>query len=247
MRHAPECAHLQFFDLVGAVNFTFQTDFLTHFLRSVRQNGRSHAVRRLVHQIAREILRFPDYLRLLGGFFERGMIAVAAGEDGKRINLLIFPVAAVVVGVEVANQRALDNRSHGFLGRNAGRGDEGEAADSARLERTYGSPGDAAQIVTGELFRRAAADQQQALGFQSGRLVQQIDFKRLSSHFAVHQQVGRSGLDSGVAGRELELRFFFLCRVVVILFGVIQDDGDERFGFELSGRRESDCRFHDVV
>src|SRR5208282_1538575 len=108
-----------------------------------------------------EVLRFADDLRFVRGLFKRRL--VAGGEYCKCVNLLILAIAAIVVGIEVADQSALDNRSHGFLGGNAGRRDEGEAADSARLERAHGGSRDTAQIVSGKLFRGTAADQQQAL------------------------------------------------------------------------------------
>jgi hypothetical protein len=57
----------------------------------------------------------PMTLRFVRGLFERSMVGVAAGEDRKRVNLLIFAVAAVVVGIEVADQRTLHNRPHGFF------------------------------------------------------------------------------------------------------------------------------------
>ncbi len=75
---------------------------------------------RLEGSLTRSRVKFCDSPMIcasFGGFFERGFIGVAAGEDGKCINLLIFAVAAVVVGIEVADQRALDDRAYRFCRR----------------------------------------------------------------------------------------------------------------------------------
>jgi len=138
------------------------------------------------------------------------MVRISSCNDGERVNLLIFAVAAVVVRIEVPHQRALNDRPHRLLGGNAGRSDEREAADSPRLEGANRSARDAPQIVAGELFRRASADQQQAFGLQSGRLVQQICFKRAAGQFATGQQIGGNRLHRPVAGGEFELWLFLL-------------------------------------
>ena len=138
------------------------------------------------------------------------------------------------------DQRPFDNRSHRFFGWNAGRSDEGEAADSARFKRAHRGSGNAAQIVTGKLLRSAPTDQQQSLGFQSDRLMQQVAFKWLARHFAARQQIRGRGLHGRVAGSKFELRlclfvFFFVRRIGGSFFRMIQHYGNQRFGFELAG------------
>ncbi len=77
--------------------------------RSAEDGGR-HAVGGLVHQVAGEVLRLADDAALRSrAFFERLLVLVAAGDDGQLLDLLIFAVAAVVVGIEVADQRAFDD------------------------------------------------------------------------------------------------------------------------------------------
>ena len=72
---------------------------------------------------------------------------VAAGDDGDGINLLIFAVAAVVVGIEVADVRSFDDSAHGLLRADAGGCDKSEAANSTGFQGAHRGAGDAAQIV----------------------------------------------------------------------------------------------------
>ena len=106
---APECAHLQFFDLVRAVDFALQADFRRHLFRAVGEDGRRHAIGGLVDQVAREVLRLADDAGFVQPpFCSAGLIA--AGDDGERIDLLVLAVALVVVGIEVADECAFDDR-----------------------------------------------------------------------------------------------------------------------------------------
>ena len=103
--HAPESSHLQFLDLVGAVDFALQSDFLRHLLGAIGEDGRRHAIRGFVDQVASEVLRLADD----AGFVQRAVCSlalIAAGDHGERIDLLVLAIALVVVGIEVADERA---------------------------------------------------------------------------------------------------------------------------------------------
>ena len=181
-------------------------------------------------------------MRFVGGLFKCGL--VPAGDDGERVNLLIFTVTAVVVGIEVADVSAFHNRAHSFFRWNAGWRDEGKGADSAGLEGAHGDSGNAAQIVTGEFLRASAADQQQALRLHASGLVEQVGLKWLAGNFAAGQQLGGYGLHCRVAGGNFELRLLVFLFFVGRGLCMVKHHSDQGFGFEFSGRRERNCRFH---
>ena len=57
---------------------------------------------------------------------------IAACNDGEGVNLLVLAVALVVVGIEVADEGAFDDRLDRVFGFQSGLGDdEGETAQSA--------------------------------------------------------------------------------------------------------------------
>ncbi len=89
-------------------------------------------------------------------------LQIALRDHGQRVDLLVLAIALVVVGLEVAHEPALDDGPGGIFGGNAlGRG-EGEAAETARLQRAHRGSGQLAQVGGRELAGFAAADEQQA-------------------------------------------------------------------------------------
>ena len=113
LRHAPECAHLQRLDFLRAINFAFQPDFLRHLLRTLGEHGRSHAIARLVHQRAREVLRLADDTAFMDSHFQRRLIAQAR-DQRDLFHALILAIALVNIGIEIADERAFDGCAHRF-------------------------------------------------------------------------------------------------------------------------------------
>ena len=120
--HAPECAHLEFFDLVGSVGFAFQADFGSHFLCALGQHGRSHSVGRFVNQIAGEVLRLGNDASGLDCLFQRLWVTfrlIVPSDDSQRVNALVLAVALVDIGLEIAYEGALDDGLGSVGGRDA--------------------------------------------------------------------------------------------------------------------------------
>ena len=113
---------------IGAVAFALHSHFRAHLLRAVGQNRRRHSVGRFVDQITREVLRFANNLRFIGGFLQRAFIA--AGDHRQCVDLLVLAVAAIIIGIEIADVRALHDRTHRFLPGNSRRSNERKAADA---------------------------------------------------------------------------------------------------------------------
>ena len=109
--------------------------------------------------------------------------------------------------------------------------DQGEALQVLRLERAHGSAGNLAQFGGGKGLGLAATDQQQALGLESGGLVQERDLHRLAGDFAGGDEVGSSVDDGLVVGQDLRFGFVFVA--VLGLLGGVDDGDDETFGFNL--------------
>ena len=181
--YAPESSHLEFLDLVGAVDFALQSDFRRHFLRAVGEDGRRHAVRGFVDQVASEILRLADDAGFVQRRLQLGLIA--ASDDGERVDLLVLAIALVVVGIEVADKCAFDDGFDRVFSFQAGLGrEEREAAQAFRFECAHGSAGEPAQVECGKAFGFAAAQKQQPLGFQFRRTMHQRSFESLAGDFA---------------------------------------------------------------
>ena len=233
LRHAPEGAHLHFLDLVSAVDFALQPNFAAHFFRAIGKDGGRHAIRRLVDQVASEVLRLADDERFVGRFFQRSLICIAADDDRDGIDLLIFSVATVIVGIEISYQRTFNDGTHRFFGIHTGGCNDCEAANPTSLQRTHRCTGNAAQIVSAEFLCGTAANQQKTLGLQAGRLVQQVGLKRLACEFAAGQQVGGGGCDCSIPGFHLQLGFCragCFCRALRTIarrfLGVVQNHGN---------------------
>ena len=117
LRDAPEGAHLQLFDLVGAVGFDFelgQVERFDHAARVLGHHGGSHAIAGLVDQFAGEILRLAHDAALLdGGAQGVAVVQPWPTNEGEFVDALVLAVAAVFVGIEVADEGAFD---HGLDG-----------------------------------------------------------------------------------------------------------------------------------
>ncbi len=81
LRDADQRAHFQFGDFSFVKNFDAEADFLGHGFGAGGQHARGEAIRRLVDQIAREILRFGDHAAVIDGV---GHISVLRGNRSRR-------------------------------------------------------------------------------------------------------------------------------------------------------------------
>ena len=206
MRHAPKSAHLEFFDFLSAENLEFQADFLRHLFRAVRQDGRGHSVRRLIHQFAREILRFADDPGFVQSILQFRFVAVC--HHGDRIDALIFAVALVRVGIEIADKRAFDDGSHRGIGGDAGlRREKGKTPQSARFEGSHRGSGQAAAARKRKkpwpCRRRAEA----AVWPSAWPDCAAACSRKLCRYFAAGDECGRRMVHGAVAGFDRNFRF----------------------------------------
>jgi hypothetical protein len=96
-----------------------------------------------------------------------------------------------------------------------------------------------------KLFCLAAADQEQAMGFESGGLVQPCDFESFAGDVAGGEEIGGSLLN-GLIGGDVGFGFVFFAFgfFCAFFFRTIENYGDEAFGFQLSGGGERKDCFH---
>lgn len=78
------------------------------------------------------------------------------------------------------------------------------------------------------------------MGFESGGLVQPCGFESLAGEISGGEEIG-GGLLDGLVGGDVGFRFVFFR---TIFFSTIKNDGDEAFGFQLSGGGEGENYFH---
>ena len=231
------CATLQnapiFISLILSAPYTshFKPTSAHIFLaRSARIVG----VMRLEGSFTRSRVKFCDSPMICASFaaFSRAAL-VSAGDDGECVNLLILAVAAVIVGIEIPDMRAFDDGSHCFFRRDARRGDESEAADSAGLQ---GCAPPHLQCAADRSWRTFLAlppeISSRRLAF-SGGLVKQIRFEMS------FRKLRRSPADRPrrLAPRDRKSRFSARASCLSRRSGVrmVEDNGDQRFGFESAG------------
>ena len=241
MRDTPEGAHLQLFDFVGTVDLALQAGLVAHCLGTVGQDGGGHAIARLVDQVASEVLRLANNAALLHRGIHRPLVRAFGSDDGQLFDLLFLAIALVVVRIEVADERAFHHRLRGIV--NPARHDEREALQVFRLQGAHRRTGQLAQLSRREAVRLAAANQQQTLGVQPLRLVQQCDLQHLAGNFARGDEVGCGVLHSAVVGLDLRAMFFGFVAAIVVLGGVGHGH-DQAFGFDLRRYSGIERSFH---
>src|SRR6185369_9590814 len=130
-----------------------------------------------------------------------GLLIFRRRNHGELIDDLVFAIRLVSIRVEIPDESAFYDRADRFgssaalrdLG--AVRGlvsppspifgsDESEAAQTSPLEIAHRRSGHLAQLVRGKILCFASADQEQALGFESSRFVQEDSLKDLPCDFA---------------------------------------------------------------
>ncbi len=242
LRYAPERAHLQFFDLIGAVDLALKADFASHFAGALGEHGRSHTVGRFVDQVAGEVLRFGDDAAGINCGLQS--LGIGLGHDREGIDFLVFTVALVVVRLEIADDGAFDDGANGVgIGDGSFGQGESEAAQVFRFKRADGRARQLAEFGGGESLCLAAAEQQQAFRFQSSRPMQKRSLEGLARHFAagddILRGVAHNGIGSGHGRSRLVfpvLAFLALIISVLFLVRLVEHDHDKAVGFDL-GRR----------
>ena len=139
---------------------------------ALAHHSRRELVAGLVHQRAREVLALAHNDALVETALDRCPIRSCRTDDRERLHAVILAVAAIGVGIEVADERSLDSRARHCMewadGVVLGQGD-GQLADATRLGEANGGSGGVADIVYGRLALLAKTHNQQALGGQSRR------------------------------------------------------------------------------
>src|SRR5205085_1720349 len=101
--YSPERTHLQFFDLVGAINFNAQVgsstpDFLNHLPSPLGKYGWGHAVAGLVDEFAGEILRLANDATFVERHAQARFVLFLGSNYGNRVDVLVFAIALVSIG-----------------------------------------------------------------------------------------------------------------------------------------------------
>ena len=107
LSHAPEGTHLEFLDLVGAVHLALQADLLSHLPGALAEHGRGHAIGGLVHQFAREVLRFADDAGLVEGGMQPRLLSGC--DHSHSVDTLVLAVALIGIGLEIADVGPFDD------------------------------------------------------------------------------------------------------------------------------------------
>ncbi len=102
--------------------------------------------------------------------FAEFLIRAFRSDDDQLVDLLILAIAPVVIGLEVADERAFDDCLGGVV--DGARHDEGEALQVLRLQRTNRRTRQLAQLGRREGFCLSSADEQEALSLHALRLVE---------------------------------------------------------------------------
>ena len=184
LRHADERAHFQLGDSALVENFDAEADFLRHGFGALRENARRELVRRLVDQVAGEILRFGDHAAVLDGGLEAVAQAGVKSRERDGLNFALFLFGAVLVRFKIRRVEPFDDglrrrraalpfarQKHNFL-------------HAAGFQITQGGSGNLAQVGDGKFAGLPRAHKQQPLRGETLREMDQHEFERLAGEFA---------------------------------------------------------------
>ncbi len=231
------------------MDFAGEADFLGHGFGTTAEFGGGEDVAGLVDERAGEVLAFGEDDALVeavlhfGGGFLAGFAVEDGGVDGE-----VLAVGPVEVDVEVGEDGAFGEGAGGeFAGKTVevlvgeggvfGEGD-GEVAEVAGAGVADGYAGTFAELVRGERGGFAEADDEETLGFEVGRGVEQEGFAEGGFELAGGQPGGGGvgeGVESGEEGRG--------CGGVFAGGYVDGEDGEERGG-EVGGGLEEELGIH---
>ena len=135
----------------------FRPDFVGHLRGALAEYRRRQLVAGLVHQRAREVLALAD-----DHAFGEGGCGWRSGRrwrgDGERLHAQVLAVAAIGVGIEVADERALDGGPAPLRGADLSELSSGRAKASSRIAARLG-------VADGGSRRHCAPRARSALAF----------------------------------------------------------------------------------
>ncbi len=235
LRDRKQRAHFQFRDFVFIEDIDGEARLSRHGGGAVGQHARRQAVRGLVAQFAREVLRFRDDAAAREteiGNGARGFFP--AGQRGSRDFVPGFFVGLVFVGIEIREDHSFDD---GLRRRGAAivlAREERHALHLARFQGTHRRTGEPSEFSRSEFVFLPCAQDQQALRGQPLRVIQQ---GRLQ-HFA-GQLTGSGQLRQRASGGLIELGEDALDGLLLL-----ECVGDERVGLDLGKRAGIHGDFH---
>jgi len=129
--------------------------------------------------------------------------------DGERVDTEVFAVAAVGVGIEIADDAAFDGGADAGAWRKefCYRKSKDQIADCAGLGEADGCSGGVADAVRGCLGLLAEADDEETLGGETGGGVEQEGLIGSALEFPTGEGGGGRGLDRFVCGEEDRVGF----------------------------------------
>ena len=168
--------------------------------------------------------------------------------EGEGLDALVFAVAAIGVGIEVADERALDSRACGpsrcvdLTSGRVFRESEDHLANAARLGIANGGSGGVTHAVNCDFGEIAEADEKQALSGEACGSVQQDRLVRPRFEFARSKDGGGGCLHGRICGEQSGLRLGFRA---FLCLGVGSKDG-EKLGSDLGAGRKGKFSAHEV-
>ncbi len=206
-----ECAHAKLFELGGRVDLALEAGFSAHGFSTLAEDGGGEDVAGLVYERAGEVLRGGDNEAFLeaGLNLGAGGFVGLAGQYGEEVDGGVLAVAFVGVVVDLAQLGAFDESAghqqgwelfHVFVGEGVVlRESNCELADTARLEGSDGGACAFADLVDGEGFDLAQADDEEALRFEAAWGVEEEGFAKGCLELSAAEGPG-SGMGDGVRG-----------------------------------------------
>ena len=238
----PEGAHFEFVELFGGVDLGFESVGLGHGCGALAEDGGGELVAGLVDEFAGEVLAFGDDDAFGVAEVDGCGIASVEGEEGEVVDALVFAVGAVGVGVVVGEECAFDGGAGAGAGRQFGCFGEGEGgvADAAGLGEADSGADSAADGMRRGLGGFTDADEEQALGGESGGSVEEESLVGSGFEFTGSEGSGRSSGDGFIGDEKGRLRLG-----VFAFFGLgVPGGDDEHLCFDGGEGGESQLSLH---
>src|SRR6202167_4758311 len=235
LRDTDKGSHFQLGDFSFVEDFDAQADFLGHGFGASCEHARGEAVRGLVDQIAREILRLGDDAAVFDGFGEIAvLIGVETGEEN-RLNLFAgFLFGLIFIGFEIGDAEAFGDGLCGGGAAFAFAGEENKFFHAAGFQVTQRGAGDFAQVGLREFFGLAGADKEEALGVEAFGEMNENGLEGLAGELAGGDESGEAAVHGVVNVGQDSIKFVFF----------VEDVGDEGVGLNRSVRLIFELNLH---
>ena len=181
---------MQFF---GRVNFANEAHLLRHLRRAPAKDGRGELVAGFVDQRPGKVLAFADDHAFRNSRLDDGPVCIFGNGEAERLDALIFTIAAVGVGVEIADEGTFDGWAcGGRVGQPFGEVREGQhdLANPARLGETDRGSGSVSHLVNGDPGKLAKAHDEKPFGRKPRRGVQENRLIRAGFEFPGGKNAG---------------------------------------------------------